>query len=72
MVAFLKTAFSNAFSSMENIVFPIKFDRSFNWPYVNTGSGIGFVPSGNMALPEPMLNQVYEAIRRHWPQWVIG
>ena len=29
---------------------------------VNIGSGIGFVPSGNKPLPEPMLTQIYVTI----------
>ena len=33
---------------------------------VNTGEGNGLVPSGNRPLPEPMLNQIYVAIWRHW------
>ena len=32
---------------------------------VNIGSGNVLVPSGNKPLPEPMLTQIYVAIRRH-------
>ena len=39
-----------------------------NWWYVNNGSGISLLPSGNMPLPEPMLTQVYVTLWR--PQWI--
>ena len=31
----------------------------------SAGSGNGLVPSGNKPLPEPMLTQIYDAIKHH-------
>ena len=36
----------------------------YRWQ-VNIGSGNGLVPSGTKPLPEPMLTQIYVAMRRH-------
>ena len=37
---------------------------------VNIGSGNGLVQSGNNSLPDPVLTQIYDAIRRHNPHFV--
>ena len=37
---------------------------------VNIGSGNGLVQSGNNSLPDPVLTQIYDAIRRHNPHLV--
>ena len=37
---------------------------------VNIGSGNGLVQSGNNSLHDPVLTQIYDAIRRHNPQLV--
>ena len=35
------------------------------WWYVNIGSGLTLVPSGDKPLPEPIFTQFYVAIWRH-------
>ena len=40
-------------------------DFTDEWWSVNIGTGNGLVLSGNKPLPEPMLTQISDAIRRH-------